>query len=178
MGIEFTTTWNTTPQQKRLKHHVRLGLKRVAGVDLSQVKANEKQKPVPVPKELKDMGAKIAPTIFNFEEIKSYWVELFPEKPKPRASKSITGKIKTRMKEPHFRDNWRAAMLRASRSNYLGLKETTWFDLNWFLQNDSNYEKCLNGKYDVKPGTQRKITFDPETSAMGQELIDRINNGE
>ena len=64
--------------------------------------ANEKQKrtpspspspcPVPVPKELKDMGAKIAPTIFHFEEIKSYWVELFPEKPKPRA-RSLSGKL-------------------------------------------------------------------------------------
>jgi len=104
----------------------------------------------------KDLGAKNAPAVSQFEEIRTLWVELFPDKPKPRSTKSITGKVKTRMSEPHFRDNWRAAMLRASRSNYVGLKDTTWFDLGWFLDNDSNYEKCLNGKYDFKPGTQRQ----------------------
>ena len=102
-----------------------------------------------------DNGAKNAPAVSQFEEIKALWCELFPDKPKPRSTKSITGKVKTRMGEPHFKANWKAAMQRAARSNYLGLKDTTWFDLGWFLENDTNYEKCLNGKYDYKSGTQR-----------------------
>jgi len=98
-------------------------------------------------------GAKNAPVLSHFEEIRTLWIELFPNKPKPRSTNSINGKIKTRMNESHFKDNWQKAMQRAARSNYLGLKDTTWFDLGWFLDNDTNYEKCLNGKYDIKPGT-------------------------
>ena len=126
--------------------------------------------------ENRDMGAKASPSS-PFKEMSEYWIQLFPEKPKPRYSKSAAGKIKTRMKEQHFRDNWKAAMLRASKSNYVWKKDTTWFDFGWLLQNDSNYEKALNGKYDVKPGTQRKL-IEPGASPVGQQIIDMINKGE
>jgi len=133
--------------------------------------------PVPFPSSLsKNMGAKASPSS-PFKEMSEYWIQLFPEKPKPRYSKSAAGKIKTRMKEQHFRDNWKAAMLRASKSNYVWKKDETWFDFGWLLKNDINYEKALNGKYDVKPGTQRKL-IEPGASPVGQQIIDMINQGE
>ena len=121
---------------------------------------------------MQEQGAKPAPTPSQFQIMRDYWIQLFPDKPKPRSTKTVNGKIKTRMSEPHFRDNWRAAMLRASKSNYVGLKETTWFDFGWLLENDSNYEKALNGKYDVKPGTRTGKQQPPPRKAKAANGVD------
>lgn len=83
----------------------------------------------------------------DYQVIRQRWSELFPDKPQPRAvSKTLQSKAKTRMKEEHFRDNWEAAMERASHSQLCN--SGGWFDLGWFLKNDDNYVKCLDGKYD------------------------------
>ncbi len=83
----------------------------------------------------------------EYHEIRLHWLALFPDKPKPReANKTLEGRAKTRMKSAHFRDNWQPALLRAAKSSFL--LSGTFFDLAWFLKNDGNYEKCLNGNYD------------------------------
>ena len=93
-----------------------------------------------------------AGTSADYQEIRKAWLELMPDKPQPRANnKTLQGKVTTRMKSPHFRDNWLAAMERAAESTFLA--DGNWFDLGWFLQNDTNYEKCLNGNYDDKSQT-------------------------
>lgn len=85
-----------------------------------------------------------------YSEILSEWAKFFPDKPQPRSNnKTLKGKVNTRMKSAHFEENWREALERASHSGFL--KTGSWFDLGWFLHNDSNYEKCLNGKYDDRP---------------------------
>jgi len=88
----------------------------------------------------------------DYHAIRQRWRELFPEKPQPRANnKTLQGKTRTRMASKHFRDNWGSALIRASTSKFL--EAGSWFDLAWFLENDMNYEKCLNGNYDDKKGS-------------------------
>lgn len=96
-----------------------------------------------------------SPITSEYQEIRQTWITLFPDKPKPReVSKALQGKVRTRWKSPHFRDNWRPALKRAAQSEFL--HTGGWFDLGWFLKNDDNYEKCLNGNYDNKRGGNGK----------------------
>ena len=83
----------------------------------------------------------------DYQAIRQAWAELFPDKPQPRTdNKTLQGKVKTRLGSEHFRDNWRDALKRAARGSFC--HEGKFFDLAWFLYNDNNYEKCLNGNYD------------------------------
>ena len=87
-----------------------------------------------------------------YKEMLDAWSELFPEKPQPRSNtESLRLKVTTRIKSPAFLEKWHAAMERASKSTFC--QGSGWFDFGWFVQNDTNYEKCLNGKYDDKKST-------------------------
>lgn len=86
-----------------------------------------------------------------YQNVRDVWIELFPDKRTPRpTNKTLRGKVVTRMKDAHFREHWHDALIRASKSTFID--QSGWFDLDWFLKNDSNYEKCLNGKYDNTNG--------------------------
>jgi group I intron endonuclease len=97
----------------------------------------------------------------DYAEILQLWKETFPKKPQPRANnKTLQGKLKTRMKVPHFRESWREALVRAGESKFL--HSGSFFDLAWFLHNDNNYEKCLNGNYKDR----NKPETEPETEHL------------
>ena len=82
----------------------------------------------------------------TYADLRKTWIALFPNKPKPRENnKTLTAKVKTRMNSQDFYDNWSGAMYFASR--HPGLVNADWFDFAWFVHNDDNYEKVMNGKY-------------------------------
>ena len=101
-----------------------------------------------------------------YQEIRNVYLEVFPGKPKPRKStRSYLKKAETRMKDAYFAANWEKALRRAARSDLC--HESGWFDMTFFLENELNWEKCLNGKYDNQkksrgtgpaPPTQRIIS--------------------
>ena len=90
----------------------------------------------------------------EYSNILDLWKALFPKKPQPRFNgKANKTKFVTRMRTRHFQDNWKEALQTASKSNFL--HSGSWFQLGWFLKNDENYEKCLNGNYtDSTPSGQ------------------------
>ena len=73
------------------------------------------------------------------------WAALFPSKPQPRPA-TIGAKVKTRLKDTGFKENWRAAMMRATKSSKL--REGGWFTLIWFLKTEEHWNNCLQGNYD------------------------------
>jgi len=84
-------------------------------------------------------------------EILEIWRELFPAKTQPKATTdSLRKKLRTRLKVSEFRDNWHAAMERASRSTFCN--DGNWCKVGWFLANDDNWRKALDGDYDDKRG--------------------------
>ncbi len=90
----------------------------------------------------------------DYQAMRKLWMELFPAKPAPReGNKTLSAKVKTRMRQNHFRDNWESALRRASKSSFL--HSSSFFDLNWFLKNDDHYDRCLSGKYDDGPKAAR-----------------------
>lgn len=76
-----------------------------------------------------------------------YWHSAFPHKRKPRIkTKSTRVKVKTRLKEKYFVDNWKLSLERASKSTFL--QGSSWFTFGWFVKNQDNYLKMLDGNYD------------------------------
>ena len=113
------------------------------------------KKPVPVP---------------ELQRMRRLWKELFPDKPQPRATnKTLNSKVKTRMKSIHFKVSWKNALTRASVSQFL--QDSSWFTLGWFLKNDDNYEKCLNGNYDDRQGQIIEPAGFPAIREVQQEII-------
>ena len=109
----------------------------------------------------------ISSALADYQAIRLRWIELFPAKPKPRATnKTLTGKARTRMRQKHFRENWCDALTRASQSAFL--HSSSWFDLGWFLKNDDHYDRCLIGKYDDGPKSSNgRMTPAPAEERVG-----------
>lgn len=68
-------------------------------------------------------------------------------------SKEREIKLAERFKSEHFQQNWKEAIIKLSQSEFAtGNGPSGWkADINWFLNNDTNYLKVLEGKYDGKP---------------------------
>ena len=124
----------------------------------------------------KDKGVALPPININIiikEEVKLFteeWSKHFPDKSQPRP-KTIIDKLKTRLKDKYFKDNWVRALSIASESDLLHNKG--WFDAGWFLKNEENWEKCLNDKYKndkipAFPSTPTPSGIDPEMAELGR----------
>ena len=100
-----------------------------------------------------------------------HWKTLFPDKPQPR-KKTISKRFKTRIKEKYFYDNWLKALGVAAESRLC--KDSGWFTALWFLKNDTNWEKCLDGNYaDGLDPQQQKINRNREViTKVAQEYVD------
>jgi len=82
-----------------------------------------------------------------FLDILSHWAAVFPGKSQPKHSnKTLRKKLATRMREAEFRENWRDAITRASKSAFCN--DGSWCQVGWFLANDDNWRKALDGAYD------------------------------
>lgn len=80
---------------------------------------------------------------FALQQVLEAWASHFPDKPQPRAStNSLRAKFRARWKSKDFREKWLDAMSSASASPTL--HEESWFDLYFLLNNDVNYQKCID----------------------------------
>jgi len=71
-------------------------------------------------------------------------------------------KLKARMKEEYFVDNWRMIIERISITPFLtGDNDRGWkADVTWILENSDNYTKVMEGKYDGRKNiTNQKQTI-------------------
>jgi hypothetical protein len=61
-------------------------------------------------------------------------------------------KLNLRWKSQHFRDNYKTAIEKLGKSSFAkGASKTGWkASIDWFITNDTNYVKALEGKYDDK----------------------------
>ena len=100
------------------------------------------------------------------------WKRLFPSKPQPhrRAKNSVIKKLRRRLREPEFKDNWQRALETAAESPTL--KSEHWFTFEYFVRNDSNHIKMSNRWMqwaDDKLANEQKVVQRAETQ---QRLID------
>jgi hypothetical protein len=84
-----------------------------------------------------------------FHAILEQWLIDFPNKTQPRATNtSLQGKTKARLKVPTFKTGLWAAMQKAKDSP--SLMHDSWFQLEYLLRNDNNYEKVAAGEFNWK----------------------------
>jgi hypothetical protein len=104
------------------------------------------------------------------EELFQIWNSM-TELPKiVKISQSRKASLKTRMKDPFFRENWRKGLNEIpTRPFMLGVNEKGWAaDIDWFLKPDS-LTKIIEGKYksgsSQQPATSRRpqITLFPQS---------------
>lgn len=77
------------------------------------------------------------------------WKYYFPEKPQPRSStKEYRRMSETRWKNKHFRENYRTALARASKS--LACQRESWFHFKFFVKNGEHYQLMLDKWMDWK----------------------------
>ena len=77
------------------------------------------------------------------------WKTCFPNKAQPRKSNTkLRNKFYTRLKDEGFRGKWKSALWLTK--NLTWAQKEGWFKADWFLKNDDNYMKLLDGTFDFK----------------------------
>ncbi|MBW8034861.1 MAG: replication protein [Planctomycetes bacterium] len=100
------------------------------------------------------------------------WKRGFPNKPQPKPNtRSYRAKVKTRIRDKHFRDNWQLALQRASKNAYL--QNTSWFTFGFFIKNDLNYRKTLQGDYNWLHEREIKNSNRKYVEGKFEEFIER-----
>ena len=88
---------------------------------------------------------------------------------------SRTTALRSRLKDPAWRDSWQAALVQGGTSAFLrGENERGWrADVDWFLRPDT-VTKILEGKYGSKDGggapMADAVTDDPELVAWAARM--------
>ena len=77
------------------------------------------------------------------EAVFDAWERYFPGKPQPRRTVAQREKVGTRLKNTHFRENYVGALAAASQSQ--ALQNVSWFSFEFFVKNESNLQKMLDG---------------------------------
>ena len=111
------------------------------------------------------------------QEIFAFWNETCPIKIRA-LNKSRINKIKVRLLESEFFNNWKVIFCKIPKSSFLcGDSDQGWkADFDWIIANDTNYMKVLEGKYDGN-GNNRKTISAGGRKHQGQPPTDR-NAGE
>ncbi len=108
----------------------------------------------------------------RFLEVFKFYV---PHRPQPRATTtSLKNKLITRLKDDYFKVNYERALEIAGKSEWIAEKE--FFDAEWFLKNDTNWEKCLNNKYKNGSTSRRKSQAELRQEASDKNIKDIVRN--
>ena len=112
--------------------------------------------------------------IMVFHDILEVWKEKFPNKRQPQPTNAkMQRKVKARLRVPSFKARLWAALLVAEGSP--ALIQDSWFQLEYLLRNDDNYEKVASGEFDWKDSQDKRVA-DPVTLAPAKSTaISREN---
>ena len=118
----------------------------------------------------------------SVKEILDFWVEKFPDKPQPRSTTNkLKDKVRARIKDRHFQENWQEALEIASES--ITCQKESWFNLYFFLHNEVNYQKCLDrwmswkDVQDYGENGSEEIDMQEVRAKEAQETRERIAKG-
>ena len=105
--------------------------------------------------------------IMVYHDILAAWKEKFPTKRQPGQSNvKMQRKVKSRLKVPTFKARLWVALQLASNSP--SLVRDSWFQLEYLLRNDDNYEKVASGEFDWKDNG--KQVADPVPAAAHKNV--------
>jgi hypothetical protein len=96
------------------------------------------------------------------------WKKSFPNKAQPRKTNTaLRTKFYARLKDAGFRARWRSALWNSRNKKYL--QDEGWFKAKWFVHNNDNYEKLLDGTFDFK---EKQVTQVTKPTNNGVPFVD------
>lgn len=98
---------------------------------------------------IKKVKAKVDP-VDDVEAVIHYWNDKVRLSKVNHINKDRTDKIRLRFQDKGFKENWKKAIDKVSQSSFCcGTNKTGWrATLDWFIKNDMNWVKAVEGKYD------------------------------
>lgn len=98
------------------------------------------------------------------------WAQYFPHKVQPRVNNlTLQKKLASRLKDKYFRENYSSALYEAAGSSFINT--SSWMQADWFLKNDENWEKCLDGKYRDN-GDPKQSTKDATMNVLKEWIVE------
>ncbi|GJM43011.1 MAG: hypothetical protein DHS20C20_32930 [Ardenticatenaceae bacterium] len=97
------------------------------------------------------------------EAVFAAWKRHFPGKPQPRRTAAQREKVQERLNSVHFQEVYETALATAAQSRTL--QSESWFSFEFFVKNEANYQKMLDGWMAWKD-KQLNGTAEKPTSAM------------
>jgi hypothetical protein len=101
------------------------------------------------------------------------WESHFPGKPQPRRTDEERQKVQTRLKNSHFRENYETALMTASKCR--SLHHESWFLFEFFVKNDSNYQKMLDGWMDWKDKQTNSTLINSDPKQVTVDEAETLN---
>jgi hypothetical protein len=108
------------------------------------------------------------------DEVFDAWESSFPDKPRPRRTEEERRKVQNRLKSAHFRENYDAALVKASKCR--SLHHVSWFLFEFFVKNDSNYQKMLDGWMDWKDKQDNEADQNHHKKEVTVDDAEKINS--
>ncbi|MBK8903466.1 MAG: hypothetical protein IPM53_19945 [Anaerolineaceae bacterium] len=107
------------------------------------------------------------------EAIFAAWERCFPGKPQPRRTAAQREKVRERLKSSHFRDSYETALTTAAQSPTL--QSESWFSFDFFVKNEANYQKMLDGWMTWKDKQQNGAAANTASPAVTLDEAERLN---
>ncbi len=140
------------------------------------VSEQEKEKEKEHEKELEQENyappAAAAP-INGVEAVFAAWERYFPGKPQPRRTAAQREKVQERLKSVHFQEKYETALATAAQSPTL--QSETWFSFDFFVKDEANYQKMLDGWMTWKDKQQNGAVGNEAASPVTLAEAERLN---
>jgi hypothetical protein len=114
-----------------------------------------------------------AATKDEVEAIFTAWERCFPGKPQPRRMAAQREKVRERLKSSHFRNSYETALVTAAQSPTL--QSESWFTFDFFVKNEANYQKMLDGWMTWKDKQQNGAAANTASPAVTLDEAERLN---
>lgn len=109
------------------------------------------------------LGSEIKEKTIPLNNVFNYWNQTLPALAAKFLSEKRSRKLRARLKEQPFIDEWKHAINKIKESDFLSGRYTPtdgrkkWAaSFDWFIDNSNNYIKIIEGKYDNQKNTEQK----------------------
>ena len=145
-----------------------------------QEQENEKEKEHEKEQEQENAAPPAAAAPINgVEAVFAAWERYFPGKPQPRRTAAQREKVGERLKSVHFQEKYETALATAAQSPTL--QSETWFSFDFFVKDEVNYQKMLDGwmnwKDKQRNGAAGNQASSPVTLAEAERLNELLATG-
>lgn len=113
-------------------------------------------------------------------EIQKFWNDSTKLPKVLKLSDTRKRKLQSRLESPEFSENWKRVIVAINNTPFLyGENDRGWrADFDWFIENEENFLKVLEGKYQTSSAKKSHETHADRVFATARDQLRRIEMGE